>query len=232
MRNLFLALLLANLLFLGWQQWIAPPDVPAARLRSPGPESAIAALAPAPAAATGEGAAGGVPAAGRKPAAARTCMRVGPIADGQVADSLRAQLIARGLETGLASEEGQIWVGHWVQLESVASRAEADRTVARLAEGGLPDAYVLQTAPPFSISLGVFRDRERADKVAAAAAALGFRSQTSDRYRAGVQYWLSFAMTAGKTFSLEDLGRQSGQILRAEQISCPRESIGGAGAIN
>ena len=107
-----------------------------------------------------------------------------------------------------------------MQLESVASRDEADRIVARLTAGGLPDAYVFQTSPPFSVSLGVFRDRDRAEKVAQAATSLGFHPQTTDRYRSGLQYWLSVALPPGRTLPLNELGRESGQILRAEPVAC------------
>ena len=231
MRNFFLALLLANVLFFAWRQWIAPPDVPATRLRSPGPEPEIAAAAnptaraaPAPASAVAPGTA----AATLATPAVGSCLKIGPIADGQVADALRARLVAGGFQATLRAEEGQIWVGHWVQLESVASRQEADRVVAELAAAGLPDAYVLQTSSPFSISLGVFRDRERADKVSAAAAALGFKPQTTDRYRAGVQYWLDFTMPADKRLPLEDLGREFGQVLKTEEVACSSAAIGAA----
>jgi hypothetical protein len=224
-RNLFLALLLANLLFLAWRQWIAPPDVPAERLRSFASEPPVAALravgAPVPAAGTDTSAGDGAPGG---------CFRIGPLSDGQLADTLRARLAATGATVGLATEDGQVWVGHWVQLESVATREEADQAVARLAAGGLPDAYVLQTAPPFSISLGVFRDRERADAVAAAASRLGFKPRLTDRFRSGLQYWLAVSVPPGRSLPLEQLGRESGQILRAEAVSCGG-AIGAAPAI-
>jgi SPOR domain len=235
-RNLFLALLLANLLFLGWQLWIAPPDIPADRLRTAGPEPEIQAATRSfnPA---GEGTAAGD---GSSTPGSRTtplpppgsCVRIGPIADGQVADSVRMRLKTGGFDATVAVEEGQIWVGHWVQLESVGSREEADRIVGRLSAGGIPDAYVLQTDPPFAISLGVFRDKERADKVLAAAASLGFQPQMTDRYRAGVQYWLSFVVPVGGSLSLGDLEREFGQTLRAEPVACQTTSIGGAELIN
>ena len=234
MKNLFLALLLANLLFLGWQQWIAPPDVAAARLLSPGPEQDLTPVATA----GGSGGQGSRTQAAladsREPvgSAGARCIRIGPIADGQLADTLRARLAGKGFATMTAAEEGQIWVGNWVQIESVASREEADRIAARLAAGGLPDAYVLQTSPPFSISLGVFRNRDRADKVAAAAVQLGFRPQTTDRYRAGVEYWLTATIPAGRDLPLDDLGRETGQILRADQVTCPAEAVGGTAGIN
>lgn len=230
MRNLFLALLLANLLFLAWQRWIAPPEVPAKDLRSAAAEPAIKTLATAgaPAAAastTGAGARPPVPPDGR-------CIRLGPIAESATAESLRARLAAGAFDAAKVVEEGQIWVGHWVQLESVATREEADRIVAQLAAGGLPDAYVLQASPPFSISLGVFRDRARADTVAAAASRLGFRPQTTDRFRAGTQFWLSVVVPVGRELPLDELGRQTGEILRAEQVECPADLVGAARPIN
>ncbi len=218
MRNLFLALLLANLLFLGWRVWIAPPQVPARQLMNRGPEPDITATAP-------------VRAAGVAPFPSDPdnvqCLRIGPLADAQLADTLRSSLSRRDVTTTVASTEGQIWVGHWVQLETVASRQEAEAIAARLAASGLPDAYILQTSPPFSISLGVFRDKERADKVAAEAARLGFHPQMTDRYRPGIQYWLTAVVPPGASLPADALGRESGQIVRSEATPCPADSIGG-----
>lgn len=230
MRNLFLTLLLANLLFFAWQQWIAPPEVPAKDLRAAAGEPAIKTLTPADTPAGAARAKGGgtrmaLPPDGR-------CVRLGPIAESATAEALRARLASGAFDAAKVVEEGQIWVGHWVQLESVATREEADRIVAQLAAGGLPDAYVLQASPPFSISLGVFRDRARADTVAAAANRLGFRPQTTDRFRAGTQYWLSVIVPDGRELPLDELGREIGEILRAEKVECPAELVGADRPIN
>ena len=232
LRNLFLALLMGNLLFLGWRLWIAPPEVPAEQLLSRGPEPDIAALSsPATAGAVTQAQTRAAPDKAADRAATR-CLRIGPLADGQIADTLRGSLNARGISTTASSEEGQIWVGHWVQLETVSTRAEADAMATRLAAGGLADAYILQTSPPYSISLGVFRDKDRADKVAADAARLGFRPRITDRYRTGLQYLLTAVIPPGTSLSVDDLGRESGQILRAEPVPCPADAIGGRGALN
>jgi cell division protein FtsN len=190
---------------------VAPPDVPAAVLRTPGREAELALLA----------ARRSTSPPAREVPPALACIRVGPIADGQVAELLRSRLVEAGFSPELGSEDGQVWVGYWVQLEPVATREEADQIVARLAAGGLPDAYVLQTTAPFGVSLGVFRERERADLVAAAAAGLGFRAQMADRYRPGLEYWLTMAPKTGQPLSLESLGQEIGQILRAEPTACP-----------
>jgi hypothetical protein len=244
-KNLFLALLLGNLLFFGWRLWIAPPEVPADQILTRGPEPDIALARPPAASVSAASGATPLPANTAPPpsvavnstapaspppdgSAAAECLRVGPIADVQLVETLRSSLASRGLAVTTVTEEGQIWVGHWVQLESVPTRAEADAITARLAAGGLPDAYVLQTSPPFAISLGVFRDKARAEKVAADATRLGFRPQTTDRFRTGVHHWLHLVNPPGSTFSVEALGRETGQILRAEPASCRKESIDAA----
>lgn len=220
MRNLFSILLLANLLFLGWRLWVSPPDVVATELAAAGNESVITVLqqeAISPGSAVKREARSGLPVS---TSTGSQCLRIGPIAEGPLADAVRARLAADGFDVTTTVEEGQIWVGHWVQLDGVASREEADRLVARLAAGGLPDAYVLQNTAPFTISLGVFRDRERADSVAAAAGRLGVQARTTDRYRPGTQFWLTVAIRPGAGLSLDSLSRESGRILRAEQIDC------------
>ncbi|QOJ33206.1 MAG: SPOR domain-containing protein [Gammaproteobacteria bacterium] len=242
-RSLFLVLLLANLLFAGWRLWVAPPELPPHQLKEPGKEARIRVATLERTARPGRDAggqtAGGAPTTGlagadasATPAAAgSSCSRIGPIGDGQVADALRAALAARGLRATTMVEAGQIWVGHWVQLESVPTREAADRMVARLAAGGLPDAYVFQSAPPFSVSLGVFRDKDRADKVAAAAAALGFHPQLTDRYRSGAQYWL-YLQVASDALPLGELPAEPGPGLQAESVPCSTMPVGGTPMIN
>jgi hypothetical protein len=144
---------------------------------------------------------------------------------------LRSRLSELGVPSTMTTAEGQVWVGHWVQIESVASRAEADRAVGRLAQGGVPDAYVLQTSPPFSISLGVFRDRERAESVMAAARALGFRPQVTDRFRSGLQYWLTFPAPGDQRVSVDALAREAGPNAGTERVTCPAGPIGAPAAI-
>jgi hypothetical protein len=230
-RNLFLALLLANLLFLAWRYWVAPGEVPAAVLLAPGKEPTLQAFGRGPAA-DPRIAASASP-GGRSPRSAvpadSGCMRIGPLAEGVLAQRLGARLSREGFDATTQAQEGQIWVGHWVQLESFATREEADRVVARLTGGGLPDVYVLQASPPFSISLGVFRDRAKAEKVAAIARNLGFRPKTNDRFRPGTQYWVSVVVPPGRTLPLQALGQESGQILRAEPARCAPGPDGGLG---
>jgi hypothetical protein len=232
-RNLFLALVLANLLVGAWQLWIVPGEVPATALASPSKEAELALVTADPPATRGERPAGLAETLPPGPAATGgQCFRIGPLAEGGAADAVRKRLQREGISVSQSSEDGQIWVGHWVQIPNAGNRQQAEAAVSKLDAGGLPDAYVLDVAGSISISLGVFRDRQRADKVVADAQRLGFQPVVTDRHRPGVQYWLLANVPAGRSAALPDMGRESGQILRSERVPCAQAEFGAAAAIN
>lgn len=209
MRNFFLLLVLCNLWFAGWQIWVAPPAVAPAEPLVAGPEARLVAVAANKIAALhGEGSAG-------------TCLRLGPITEAAVADQLKTRLLAEGLtDISVVTEEKPLWKGHWVQAGEFAVREEALQAVTRLAAGGLADAHVPPGGPPFRVSLGVYLERGQADTVAATASKLGVAVRITDRFGPGRQYWLQGVALQGQSLSLERIGREFGQILRFETISC------------
>lgn len=210
MRNLFLLLMLCNLWFAGWQLWVAPPQVTPAELLVAGPEARLVVVAANRIAAShGDG-------------SVETCLRLGPIAEAAVADKLKAQLLTRGMtDISVVTEEKPVWKGHWVQAGEFAVREEALQAVTRLAAGGLADAHVPPGGPPFRVSLGVYLERGQADAVAATASKLGVAVRITDRFGPGRQFWLQGLALRGQSSFLERIGRESGQILRSEVISCP-----------
>ncbi len=229
MRNLFLGLLLANLLVAGWQLWIVPDEVAATVLEAGGKDAELVLALPA----VGNQPARVAKAPGRdQGAGGGRCYRIGPLADAGVADAVRRRLQREGITVSQNSAEGQIWVGHWVQIPNAGTRQQAEATVSRLTAGGLPDAYILDTAGTISISLGVFRDRQRAEKVAADARRLGLQPLISDRHRPGVQYWLLATVPSGRPAALPDVAGDSGQILRSEPVPCAPAGIGGVTAVD
>jgi hypothetical protein len=229
-KGLFLALLLANLLALAWQLWIAPPEIPPDRLVKANSEAELTlALVQKPVVTATPNntkkAVGGFNNGDQ-------CLRIGPLPDAGLADRVSQRLQREGIAVSQSAEQGQIWVGHWVQLENVVNREEADRIVAKLSAGGVPDAYVLPSAGPIAVSLGVFRSRERADKVVTDARRLGFRPVVTDRYRVGFQYWLQAKVPPGGRARLAELTRESGQILRSDAVPCSPGAVGGTGPID
>jgi hypothetical protein len=114
-----------------------------------------------------------------------------------------------------------MWLGNWVQITGFGSMPEAEAARQRLVAGGLADAYLMQDGPQPTISLGVFRDRRGADRMAATARELGFAVQVRDRYRPAVAQWLLVRAPAGTDMpAAGDLGLVDDRILRSDPISC------------
>jgi hypothetical protein len=78
----------------------------------------------------------------------------------------------------------------------------------------------MQDGPQPLISLGVFRDPDRADRVASAARQLGFEVGIRDRYRPGVEQWLVIRPRAGQSLMPADLGLAGDRIMRTEPAPC------------
>ncbi|MEO8444835.1 MAG: SPOR domain-containing protein [Gammaproteobacteria bacterium] len=223
MRNLLLALVLGNLLLLGWQYWVDPaPPAPAgpapdglelfssaatpARATSPSPQPPGQFVAP--------------------PSADGGCVRLGPLPDLAAAQELSGRLASRGLEAAIIGRDTQVWLGHWVQIAGFASAEEAETARRRLAAGGVPDVYLMQDGAQAMISLGVFRDRIRADRVAAAARGMGFVVTTRDRYRPTVEQWLRIRLAPGQALDPSALrSADDRSILRMEPAACESADV-------
>lgn len=225
MRNIILFLVLANVLLLAWERWVTPPDVAwPERLASSGePQLVLANPKKTPAV---PGSAGNsAPEPERSPAvtAARRCVRIGPFAEAGTADSIAQQLDERGFNTSRTSEPGDVWVGHWVQLVDLENEQVARDTVNRLVDAGLLDTYIVQTEPTYNISLGVFRGRKGADRVRDLARGLGFKPETTDRFRQGTQHWINVQLADGQAFDLADIKLDRRPIIRTEDVACAAE---------
>lgn len=206
MRNLFLLLLLGNLVLFGWQRWgrVAPaprpaPPVPSLELLAPGMAAPDA----------------GAPADGVR------CLQLGPFEDpGTLASAARA-LRAAGREVREVLRPGEVWVGNWVQIDGLATLEAAEAARRRLVAGGLTDAYIMQVDGAHRISLGVFRERARAEGVQRRARELGFTPALGDRYRPAQEAWLELRQAPGERFDPALLALPAAQILRTEEVACP-----------
>ena len=114
---------------------------------------------------------------------ASQCLFIGPVPDQNAAQQLSVSLAKQGVKAQPVPREGRVWVGHWVQIQGFADRELADAARQRLLKAGLPDAYVMQDGPISIISLGVFRERGRAERVIEAARRAGFKAVMRDRVR-------------------------------------------------
>lgn len=236
MRNLFLLLLLSNLMVGAWQLWVrpAPVPVPAAggvpelQLFKGGSMAAAAPRTSGPPprdlASSNNGRADDrVPSMGG-------CLRIGPFPDGAMAAELASSLADRRLPVASLALEGQIWIGNWVQVAGFRNAAEGESARQRLVSGGLGDALLIQDGPLPVISLGVFRERERAERVMAAARQLGFKPVRTDRYRPGTEHWVVTRESPDRPIVAGSLQVPGAQILRAEPYSCGALGVEAAAA--
>lgn len=211
MRNVFLLLLFANLLLLGWVFW-ADPELPVAASLRGGNELAIfgqaeSAVADAPAGASSQ------------------CLFIGPMPDLGAAQQLSAALAKRDIRVEPVARQVRVWLGHWVQIQGFADREMADAARQRLLAAGLPDAYVMQDGPLNIVSLGVFRERGRAERVVEAAREAGFRAVMRDRVRTGTEYWLASGRPGSQRAALGELAANFDRILRTELGPCPTPAV-------
>jgi hypothetical protein len=208
-RNLFLVLLLANLLLLSWVFWVDPePPVlsraeGAKQLAMLGQASLGANSSPYPGDASSQ------------------CLFIGPVTDLKVAQQLSTSLAERDIRAEPVLRERRVWMGHWVQIPGFADRMAAEAARKSLLEAGLPDAYVMDDGPVTIISLGVFRERGRAERVIEVARLGGFKAVMRERVRTAEEPWLVSDQVSGQQVALGELAAGVDRILRAEAGPCP-----------
>lgn len=221
MRKLFLALLLANLLLVAWQIWVdpAPPSEPAEQpnrlilfdfVSVPKVPEATASPGQAQLARTAEASA----------AASGACLGLGPLVDLAASRQARKQLAGRGIDAIPIARDTQAWLGHWVQSGGFSSIPGAETARQRLIAGGLADTYLMQDGAQPMLSLGVFQELARAQRVASVARGLGFQVGIRDRYRPTVEQWLLIQPRPNQRLEPADLGLAGDRIMRVERLAC------------
>ncbi len=216
MRNLVLLLLLANVVFFAWNHWVAePPSDGATQFRqselgptlelapeagagtggeTPGPGDAVEppAGAAADAAFPADEPVAPAPEPREEPQPpSAACLSVGPFGAAQTGEDVLARVRGLGSEAELRSAIEEVFLGHWVQIRNIPSREEANRQVAVLQEAGFEDAYPMpEDDGERTISLGLFSDEERAERLRAQAAELGLNPEVVPQTREATTWWV------------------------------------------
>lgn len=200
MRVLFLALLLANLLYMGWAQWIDVPGPPPASSIAGLPRLTLVKELPADKRV----------ALARKMALAAAppqCVSVGPFDDAAVVARAAALLEAKSFQPQQRAAESAAIRRFWVYLDGFASDAAVTRVLHKLERAGIDDAEAM---PPEAggrrISLGLFTDHDRADRRAKLVRAMGLKPAITERMLPGTVYWLDLTVRNGAApVPLEDV---------------------------
>jgi len=177
-RAALLLLLLANLAFFAWSQWLAPeearlpvsPKVEAPRLQLARETLPVAA---------GNG----------------SCVTVGPFATNELAARARQTLTDSGYPSIPREVETRVLEGYWVYLESPPTESGERRLLDRLRKGGIADVQAVgELGSARRISLGVFSDETRAATQSEKVARLGLLPQIEAREKPSTAIWLDLTL--------------------------------------
>ncbi|MGE3665596.1 MAG: SPOR domain-containing protein [Steroidobacteraceae bacterium] len=196
MRTLLFALLTANLGFCAWAMLTPvappmanspPPDVPRLKLASE------ASAAPS---STRGGEDGGASAAvpGAPAGAAALCRSIGPFGSEAEAGRAATAFSEGGYDARPRTEESREAEGFWVSLPAQRNAAAETRLLARLARAGITDASVMADTDTRRISVGIFSERERADRRAAELRRLGLAPDVTERLHIGTTWWVDLPL--------------------------------------
>ena len=176
MRAALLLLLLANLAFFAWSQWLAPKEaqLPASP-KVDAPRLQLAREA-------------------RPAAVGGSCVTVGPFATNELAARARQTLNDSGYPSLPREEATQIFEGYWVYLESPPTESGERRLLERLRKGGIIDAAAIGEPGSRRISLGIFSDEARAATQSEKVAKLGLLPQIEAREKPGTAIWLDLTL--------------------------------------
>ena len=228
MRNLFLLLVLGNSGFVAWTLWYAEPatdvrvvqksagsdislvdEVTESPSEPPGVEVAVS---PVEELAVTLGAKSDLPIA--------RCIGIGPFSELVRFAQVMTILNSAGYAATRRSEDGDVWLGHWVYLNYVTTPGQAETISAVLAEHGIVDTYFDPAGEDGEVlSLGVFREFERAETIRDRVLGLGFDPEMTDRTRPGTLYWADLTLQSEENLDLEPL-QAAGRIIRLEQRVC------------
>jgi len=208
-RNLFLALLVANIVFLLWTRWVDHPRdaVPAAPTSASVPPlelSEVPAAPPPPA----------------PPVPAAHCRSIGPFADAASAGSAADTLRSHGLQPRTRNVESSVPDGYWVYVEDLKDTASRRKVIAALNAAGMKDAAAMDEAE--RVSVGVFSDQRHAVHRAEQVQELGFKPTLSVHQRLTSMPWLDMDLKTSDQDPTPESSGLSGKALEAIRvIDCP-----------
>lgn len=217
MRTLALLLILLNVCFLFWAQYIDVSEPQVATIEAPAETTARRLqLASERTKST---------LVEHNDTALLSCISIGPFPQMNDVNAVQKQLQHAGFTTTLRTENGDIFAGYWVSLPAYKSRVEAEAALAKLHTSGVGDAYLMaDDTPPNAnvISLGLFSEQTNAQRRRDEVAKLGFEPTIQPRTRPGDLGWLDVQLQEpGQEIDPSLLQPEVGSILRLETKPCP-----------
>jgi cell division protein FtsN len=149
------------------------------------------------------------------------CGRVGMFDKRSQAELLSVRLLAQGGKTDIISESSNEQAGFWVLIPAQPNRAAAIKIAKRLESAGVADIWRFTSGKlAHAISLGLFRNRARAQARRNEIANLGFKPEVRPRYREQTRYWLNYRYTGDTPLTetrWQELKQQHPELERVEE---------------
>jgi len=225
MRNLLLLLLLTNILYFVWGMFAADPVVPGIAEVSEselGPPLAVSMHRGRESAASVGAVLGSGEPSDLAAVVGRSCVSIGPFTASTGADTTLTKYAGEGMRTNLRAAQGMIFVGHWVQIRGIADWETGNAMLGMLTDGGVDDAKLEQTDDEgMRISLGVFGDRDRAEKRELQAKSLGLPAEISPMTKDGEVFFVDIGLLPGKGAGamIDEYGEE--KVLLRGAATCP-----------
>lgn len=232
MRAAFFLLVIANLAFLAWAEWIdAPQPAPTNEAYAKLPRLKLVNELPASdarPAASSEGSSrktGLEVAPPPTPTTMARCLSVGPFDDQPSATRGASQLREKGLSPRQRAEKGEISKGFWVYIGGLKTDGDVADVLRTLEQSHVEDAHLMSDAgDAHQVSVGLFSERDRADRRAQSVEKLGLHPTVAERKLPATLFWMDVDLPAGAAEpTAQDVVAQSGlaQGSRVQVAPCP-----------
>ena len=226
MRNLLLVLLLANILYFLWGTFVnESPELGVAVVNESelGPPLEVSDVLHAEAAISVGAVLGFGKPSDLAAVVGRSCVTIGPFKSGTDADAALAEYEGEGMRVKMRSTQGQIFVGHWVQIRNIPDRAAGNEMIVKLQGGGLGDAYMVETEDDgLKISLGLFGEISRAERIELQAKSLELPADITPRTRQATVFFVDIGLPPGKGASGIVAKYGEDKVSLRDKATCPR----------
>ena len=225
MKNILLILLLANILYFMWGMLTGDESQPGVVLVDEselGPPLAVSAGGEGDAVASVGAVLGSGEPSALQAVVGRVCVTIGPFKAGADADSAVLEYTNAGMTARSRNTEAPVFVGHWVQIRNVPDPGAANEMLRTLSDGGLTDAYMVQTEDEgLKISLGLFGDLAGAEKIELQAKSLDLPAEISERMANRMVHFVDIGLPPGRGAGaiIEKYGQD--RVLLREEATCP-----------
>jgi len=228
MRNLLLLLALANILYYMWGRFVDNQDETGVVVVSEselGPPLDVSSMVVAEAATSVGAVLGSGKPSDLAALVGRSCVTIGPFKTNADADGALVEYENDGMRATVRTTQGQVFVGHWVQIRNIPDRDAGNAMLDKLKAGGLGDAYLVPTEEEgLKISLGLFGEMSRAERIELQAKSLDLDADITARMRDATVFFVDIGLPPGKGAGamIEKYGEE--RVMLRDQATCPRSN--------